>query len=175
MQEETLFHCLRDCRFSRDVWLHIGFNDTAFFASDDAADWLKEGSKGPNATIFAAGLWWVWVRRNSMCFSNEQMPLHRVAANIMNSADSILHAFPPYQTGHLERLVHWNNNNFDCYILNVDGSCLDTPVRAGFGGLIRNSAGFYLAGFSGFIPSSSDILQAELSAIFHGLKIAKDL
>jgi ribonuclease HI len=32
-----------------------------------------------------------------------------------------------------------------------------------------------LTGFSGFIPSSSDILEAELTAIFHGLSIATDL
>ncbi|XP_024626732.1 uncharacterized protein [Medicago truncatula] len=50
-----------------------------------------------------------------------------------------------------------------------------TSTRAGFGGLIRNGAGFYLAGFSRFIPSSTDILHAELSAISHGLKMAKDM
>lgn len=71
--------------------------------------------------------------------------------------------------------VRWNNNNFNCTILNVDESCIGSPTKAGFGGLIRNSAGFYLSGFSGFIPSSSDILQAELTAILYGISIATDM
>jgi len=57
----------------------------------------------------------------------------------------------------------------------VDESCLETPQRAGFGGLIRNSVGRYLFGFSGFISNSEDILLAELSAIYHGLSLARDM
>jgi ribonuclease HI len=71
--------------------------------------------------------------------------------------------------------VRWNNNNFNCTILNVDGSCIGSPTWAGFGGLIRNSAGFYLSGFLGFLPSSSDILQAELTAIYHDITLAIDM
>ncbi|PNX56891.1 ribonuclease H [Trifolium pratense] len=61
--------------------------------------------------------------------------------------------------------VKWNNNNYSSVILNVDGSCLGSPVRASFGGVIRNDSGYYLSGFSGFIQGSSDILLAELFAI----------
>jgi len=75
----------------------------------------------------------------------------------------------------LVRHLWWNNNNYDCNILNVDGSCLGTPPRAGFGGLIRNSSGYYISGFTGFLPASSDILQAELTAIYFGLRTTKDL
>jgi len=57
----------------------------------------------------------------------------------------------------------------------VDESCLGTPQRAGFEGLIRNSVGRYLFGFSGFISNSEDILFAELSAIYHGLSLARDM
>jgi ribonuclease HI len=166
---------MHDCRISRDIWKHIGFTDAGFFAFENVSDWLKEGANGRNAIPFTAGLWWIWICRNTMCINNEQMPIHRVAANIRNATDSILYAFPTLQPSHLEQYCRWNNNNFDCTILNVDGSCLGSPTRAGFGGLIRNSAGFYLAGFSGFIPSSSDILQAELSAIYFGLSMASDL
>jgi hypothetical protein len=34
---------------------------------------------------------------------------------------------------------------------------------------------FFLAGFSGFLPSSLDILQAELTSIYYGLSMAKDM
>jgi len=69
-------------------------------------------------------------------------------------------------------MIRWNNENFSYHVLNVDGSCLDVPIRARFGVIIRNSAGFYLLGFSRFIPSSTDILFAELTAIQQGLRLA---
>ncbi|MCI13791.1 ribonuclease H protein, partial [Trifolium medium] len=69
--------------------------------------------------------------------------------------------------------VKWNNNNHFGVILNVDGSCLGSPVRAGFGGVIRNELGYYLSGFSGFVQGSSDILFAELFVIHRGLILAK--
>jgi len=60
-------------------------------------------------------------------------------------------------------------------VLNVDGSCLGVPPRAGFGGIIRNSAGFYLSGFHSFISTSTDILLVELTAIQRGLLIAMEM
>jgi len=72
-------------------------------------------------------------------------------------------------------MVKWNNNNHLCHILNVDESCIGTPTRAGFGGIIRNSTGFYLSGFSDFISNSTNILLAEISAIHHGLLLAADM
>lgn len=166
---------MRDCSFSKNIWHHIGFSGTHFFESEAVTDWLKEGTKGPQAATFAAGLWWVWRCRNAMCIDNEQMSIHRVAANIRHSAESISLSFPTSPAAQMARYIQWNNNNFEGNILNVDGSCNGTPSRAGFGGLFRNSSGYYLAGFSGYIPASSDILQAELTAIYQGLIMAKDM
>lgn len=78
--------------------------------------------------------------------------------------------FKPISNDTLDiRFIKWNNNNFSSVILNVDGSCLGSPIRAGFGGVLRNYASFYLSGFSGYIHNSSDILQVELLAIYQGL------
>lgn len=74
-----------------------------------------------------------------------------------------------------EIFIKWNNGNHSVVILNVDGSCLGTPLRAGFGGAIWNYVGFYLSGFSGYIPESSDILYVELYAIYQGLILARSL
>ena len=52
----------------------------------------------------------------------------------------------------------------------MDGSSHGTPVRNGFGGVLHNDTGLFLAGFSGFIPGSN-----ELSAIYHRLIMAKNL
>jgi ribonuclease HI len=57
----------------------------------------------------------------------------------------------------------------------VDDSCLGSPVRSGFGGIIKNTFGHYLASFSGFIQGSSGILFAELYAIYKGFLLAKDM
>jgi ribonuclease HI len=57
----------------------------------------------------------------------------------------------------------------------MDGSCLGVPIRAGYGGVIQNSAGYYLLGYSGFIPTSTDILFAELTAIYRGLLLAVEM
>jgi ribonuclease HI len=56
----------------------------------------------------------------------------------------------------------------------MDGSCLGSPIQSRFGGIIKNTFGIYLAGFSGFIQGSSDILFAELYAIYWVLLLAKD-
>lgn len=50
----------------------------------------------------------------------------------------------------------------------------ELPIRAGFGGIIRNSAGLFLKGFSGYISTSFDILFAELTAIHRGILLAID-
>jgi hypothetical protein len=41
--------------------------------------------------------------------------------------------------------------------------------------IIRNTFGYYLAGFSDFIQKSSDILFAELYVIYKGLLLTKDM
>ncbi|CAJ2650316.1 unnamed protein product [Trifolium pratense] len=74
-----------------------------------------------------------------------------------------------------DRWVQWNPSNRDCIIINVDGSCLDSPIRAGIGGLLRSSAGNWIRGYSDFIPHSSEILYAELTALFHGLSLARSM
>lgn len=175
LHNETFFHCMRDCYFSRNIWHHIGFSDINFFEIQNVMEWLKKGTTGPQAAFFASGLWWVWRCRNAMSISNEQMTIHRVAVNIQNSVEDIKRLFQPGPAVQLERHIRWNNNNFEGDILNVDGSCIGTPSRAGFGGLIRNTSGYYLAGFSGYLPASSEVLQAELNAIYHGLSMAKNM
>lgn len=56
-------------------------------------------------------------------------------------------------------------------ILNIDGSSIGNPGVSGFGGLILNFVGAWVQGFAGNI-GISNILHAELLAIFHGLKMA---
>ncbi|GAU28886.1 hypothetical protein TSUD_293380 [Trifolium subterraneum] len=176
--EETFLHCVRDCDLSRPIWHHLGFITPDFFSLSDAHEWLKFGSTGSQAFAFSfsAGVWWAWRHRNLMCLQNETWSINRLSFNIQSMIATITSCFSSRSTTTSEEIhIKWNNNNFPGVILNVDGSCLGSPVRAGFGGVIRNESGFYLSGFSGFIQGSSDILLAELFAIYKGLTLAKNM
>jgi hypothetical protein len=173
--EESFLHCIRDCTFSKTVWQQFGFSDAQFFAINCAHDWIKGNANGPCAHIFLACLWWSWRQRNNMCINNDTWPLTRLSCNIHNSAETNQQAFQTAPTACSDRWISWNSSNFNCHILNVDGSCLGTPLRAGYGGLIRNNAELFLNGFSGHIQDSTCILLAELTAIHKGLSLAADM
>ena len=111
-----------------------------------------------------------------MCFDGKFGSLTRLHSNIYNSADIIEKSFQPSNSpSNSDRLVRRNSSNHSCHILNVDGSCLDTPIRASFGGLISNNTGFFLSGFFGFLQDSMCILLAELTTIHKGLRLASDM
>jgi len=111
-----------------------------------------------------------------MCLNNETWPLFRITKNIHNSTYGIIKSFQQsVRIAHPERFVKWNCQNHSGTILNVDGNCLGTPIRAGFNGIIRNNHGFYFSGFSRHIANSNDILLAELTTIYHGLPLAIDM
>jgi len=162
LEDETFLHCVRDCNFSKSIWHHVGFHDENFFSDMEVSRWLKEGSLGHQSFIFVATVWWAWRHRNLMCLSNETWSLSRLSYNIHSMVDSFNLCFKNNsQIAQVGRFIRWNNDNYSCTIFNVDGSCLGTP-QADFGGIIRNSAGYYFSSFSGCINVSSDILYVKL-------------
>ena len=173
-EEETLLHCLRDCIHSKSIWIQSGFTDQTFFHESDAPSWIRSHATSDRATTYLACLWWSWRNRNQMCLSAESWSLTRIHIQIQNTVETIRTAMLSATTTRPDRMVRWNNNNYNCFVLNVDGSCLGSPIRAGFGGLIRNSSGFFLTGFSGFLATITDILFAELTAIQRGILLAID-
>jgi len=176
IEDESFLHRVRDFTFSKNIWHLLGFFDPDFFSTMEVSDWLKDGSTRSNSFIFAACLWWAWRHGNQMCFNNETWSLHRLSYNIHNMVENFKICFTPNSNGvQIDKFIKWICDNHSCFILNVDGSCLDLSVRARFGGIIRTSVGFYLSGFSGYIQGSSDILLAELYAIYQGLSLARSL
>ncbi|KAK7269582.1 hypothetical protein RIF29_22314 [Crotalaria pallida] len=69
------------------------------------------------------------------------------------------------------RWVSWNPPATNRVVVNVDGSSMGNPGRAGFGGLIRNYEGDWICGFAGHFGISNNI-HMELLAVLHGLKLA---
>jgi ribonuclease HI len=111
-----------------------------------------------------------------MCLGNENWSTAKLSFNIQGMVDTLKACYPSISnTTDEDQFIKWNNNNHSCVILNVDGSCLGSPIRAGYGGILRNDAGFFLSGFSGYIQNSSDILYVELYAIYKGLLLAKEM
>ncbi|XP_024636248.1 uncharacterized protein [Medicago truncatula] len=123
---------------------HSGFNDPDFFSNLIDHDWLKDGLMGPQCFLFAS-----MVENFKICFK----PISNDTLDI--------------------RFIKWNNNNFSSVILNVDGSCLGSPIRAGFGGVLRNYASFYLSGFSGPLARMNIDAIVCYSDSLHGINLIK--
>ncbi|CAJ2665276.1 unnamed protein product [Trifolium pratense] len=172
--EETVIHCLRDCTTARRIWEALGYSNISFFSSNNLESWLKIHSYGPAANLFLAGLWWNWRARNIVCVRNEPIHMYQILIEVRKLASLMLSCFsivpsalkPP-------RWVTWHPSRDVGFVLNVDGSCLGDSGRAGFGGLIREGDGSWIIGFSGFLGISNNTF-AELMAVFHGLKIARE-
>jgi len=78
-----------------------------------------------------------------MCLNNETWSLFRITNNVHISTNGNIKGFQQSERiAHPERFVKWSCHNYSGTILNVDGSYLGTPTRAGFGGIIRNTHGF---------------------------------
>lgn len=170
--EEFLLHCIRDCPPVRKIWEKLGFSNTNFYQISDVHAWLKQGATGPNDKLFIACVWWSWKARNAKCFNNEVIPLPRLLLSILNLTEIMKICFKPMNADtYTTRQISWYQENRQGIILNVDGSSLGNPRRAGFGGLFRNPDGGWISGFSGFI-GHSEVLKVELLGIYHGLRLA---
>jgi len=175
LHDETFLHCVRDIAHSRSIWQRSGFIHNDFFSTSVTHEWLKNNSVGHLSFTFAATIWRACSNRNMMCLRNENWTPNYISYNIQGIVDTLKISFPSSRNSDMEdRFFKWNHQNHSKVILNIDGSCLVSPIRAGYGGVLINDAGFYLSGFSGYIHNSSDILYAELYAIYQGLLLAKD-
>ena len=71
-------------------------------------------------------------------------------------------------------LVRWNSPSIWWYKLNLDGSSLGNPGRASGGGLIRDSNGVWIKGFTCNIRTSSSV-EVELWALRDSLSLCISL
>ena len=87
--DETFLHCVRDCRYSSNIWHKIGFTGTDFFTIQNAYDLMKNNTSNNCSTLFSAGLWWVWRNRNLMCLNNKTWSMTHLCNSIHSSKDAI--------------------------------------------------------------------------------------
>ncbi|CAJ2657171.1 unnamed protein product [Trifolium pratense] len=171
---ETTIHCLRDCDVVKNVWKSVGYTNNMFYQGVDIYVWLRSGLDSPSTFLFMAAIWLIWCTRNKLCFNNEIVSQFSLRLQIGNFALLLRACFLTQQMVTTTKLVKWNALGSTDMILNVDGSSIGNPGASGFGGLIRNSDGAWVHGFSGNI-GFSNILHAELMALYHGLLLAWEL
>ena len=126
--------------------------------------------------LFVATLWWVWVWRNQMIFSNEPYSIEGLVRSIQASHDDYLThcSTPSLARRHARLIATWRPPPAGKVKLNTDGSALPDSQSIGSGGLLRDNKGDWIRGFSSF-DGVGDPLLAELFGILHGLALALDL
>ena len=103
--DETILHCLRDCRFSKSIWFKLGFTDQIFFTEDNAHNWIKNKASGRRYSIFFAGIWWTWRHRNLMRLNHETWSLHRLSYHIQSTTETIEASFQSVSALHSDIIV----------------------------------------------------------------------
>lgn len=170
-QRETILHALHDCPRVQTIWNILGFSRSDLFLTNDVSNWLKSHATTENGCLFVICCWFLWKSRNSEIFSDFRWPTWRILNQTHSLVASSIKAVGGQVSGRGARMVKWHPPPPNSIKINVDGSSYGNPGRAGFGGLLRNSVGEWLIGYSGCCGIATNI-NAELQAIEHGLRLA---
>ncbi|XP_057451810.1 uncharacterized protein LOC130743585 [Lotus japonicus] len=170
---EDCLHCLRDCPHSRELWAKLGAWSWPNFSSLELPVWISFQARGTNATKFVAGLWGVWKWRNNMVLGDSPWPLHVAWSNLVRDHDDFLHALQPdlICIGAGLRKNVWRPPQENFVKLNTDGSFREPKNCMGGGGILRDKAGCWIAGFTS-LAHGGDPFVAEALGLKEGLLMA---
>lgn len=133
-EEESFLHCVRDCQLSKSNWHSLGFRDREFFQGYDVVAFLRSGMSRPNHKLFLAGLWWAWRARNIQCLNQENISLLKLLYSVHVWHTTLRGCFPDMTLeARQEKWVMWHPPRDNKHVLNVNGSRLGNPGRAGVG------------------------------------------
>lgn len=136
--------------------------------------WLRRGSESDNKSLFMSACWWIWRARNLLCMEDEHITIYQLKMEVYKLSALIHKIFTvTVPANEIGRWTSWHPVESSATVLNVDGSSFGNPGISGFGGVLRRHDGSWIYGFGGNIGFSS-ILQAELLALYHGLRVAWD-
>jgi ribonuclease HI len=182
---ESLSHTLRDCPDSFSIW-----NDLSIPTSCSQSftfplmDWISFNCSSSKAhdkshiawqTVFSFGLWTIWLRRNLLAFNSSPI-LPDPIRNILSFAAEFFCLMGDTANSKTASsiAVKWLPPTLGRAKLNTDGSSLGNPGIAGGGGVIRDSCGLWVGGFSRTIGHTTSV-QAELRALLDGMQLALEL
>ncbi|KAE8732307.1 hypothetical protein F3Y22_tig00002237pilonHSYRG01574 [Hibiscus syriacus] len=158
-EPESVIHILRDCRDAKNPWLRIipAAWHGSFFSSglDECLFKNLQQSTGYDTWncswfhIFSSVMWQLWKRRNSLAWARHF---------------SSTYCLRLPQTRSAPRLIHWERPPPGWICINCDGVVSKTNGLSIAGGVLRDSNGRWLLGFTRFTGHCSP-LQAELSGL----------
>ena len=128
--------------------------------------------------IFGVTTWLLWQWRNQFVFGNQNIPFETAINNIIlrckeiHISEACCSSLPStYSSG--SQPVYWCPPDVGFVKLNTDGSFMPHSMKAGSGGLFRDSNGKWILGFTRNCGICTT-LEAELWGILTGLKIAQE-
>ncbi|KAK2422059.1 Polynucleotidyl transferase, ribonuclease H superfamily protein [Trifolium repens] len=180
---EDTMHVLRDCPLAKGVWCNL-LNATArdSFYNSNLEDWIcmnlhKDPGKVTDVRwgyVWAIGCHVLWLWRNRDCHGDTRVRPTQLWQTILN----MVQQYQLADTNNIALLAHhkvevpigWNRPEGDWIKLNTDGASRRNN-SAGCGGLLRNSNGQWLGGFSRHLGTCNAYI-AELWGVLDGLKLA---
>ncbi|KAH9750393.1 putative ribonuclease H protein [Citrus sinensis] len=179
---EDILHAVRDCRCIKNLWLHLvpARHHLSFFQSNLRA-WIaanmqnkwKIDSELPWDCIFGVAIWRLWFWQNHFIMAGNLVDSKTIYLDIMARASEIHrinNSHLSQQPRRKEIFISWLPPPWPWCKLNTDGSYRNTG-EAGAGGIIRDSFGNWISGFSMNIGESS-VIMAELWGLYQGLSLA---
>lgn len=179
---ETMEHMFKDCQHAQQVWNSIEIPPTMAHTFSLSLDvWVMINLKSkikvshnlPWVLVFITSLWHCWKWRCCSIFNvGYEAPPHPQHIILqfarewydINKVTNVNHTRVVTQ-------VLWHPPSLGNVKLNVDGSCKNNSGLISVGGLLRNTSGTWICGFSANL-GIGNILEAELWSLFRGLQMA---
>lgn len=184
-EKETVLHALRDCPRARALWLQLGVrNMNQDFWRSEPQEWFaSNGSLGSRtmhdksqwSMLFSFAIWMLWKSRNQVVFMGKaQNP--NLLTEIENHVTEFMYCVSSSRCS-VPRVVvacRWEKPPEGWMKLNSDGCAAGSPGLAGCGGVVRDSHGNWVTGFSRHIGITNSFV-AELWGLRDGLLLCNNL
>ncbi|KAK9992093.1 hypothetical protein SO802_027078 [Lithocarpus litseifolius] len=157
--KEDRFSSKADNDMVRVVWLQLGVKElNQVFWGSNLQDWLgingKAGSKMSNGgaswrVLFSFIVWLIWKSRNQIVISRKvQNP--KLSSEIVNQTMEFMCCinFPRNPVQNRVKRIRWEKPPDGWMKLNTDGCAVGSPGQVGCGGVVRDSHGSWVSGFS---------------------------
>ncbi|KAK2424386.1 TMV resistance protein N [Trifolium repens] len=154
---ETILHTLRDCPKAMQVWNNFDFPSHTHFHADDMYNWVKLNAVTDHGPLFLICCWMICKSRNEESFKNTSCTLWNTLSQMTTLLHSTKKAFGGSNKISTPRLISWHPPPKNVIKVNVDGSSIGNSGLSGFGGLLRNTFGGWITGFSGSCGFTSNI------------------
>ena len=183
-RDETITHLLRDYDLARAFWRKLEPPPSLLSSfTGNLETWLKVNcmsivthvSSSPQCTLFLFAISGLWKNENKVVFDNTipNPNLHKVCINQIREYYYYV-GKTKQPTPKVAIQDKWTKLAEGWHKLNIDGVSLGNQGKVGGGGIIRDSHGRWVKGFSRSIGFTTSIV-AESWALRDGLKLAIQL